>query len=529
MSHPADRFPLPSIPPLPSLPLPGRLRDRVARRDPHGSETSYDPRTGQPQGEVPVTSAAELRGALLRAVSAAPDVAAASPDVRRGWLEAVATALDEHAEELAALADRETALGLDRLGGEVARTAAQLRFYGDVAVEGSYLGAAVDAATATTGPLARVNVPLGPVAVFGASNFPFAFSVLGNDTASALAAGCPVLVKAHPAHPLLSARCGELAVAALAAAGAPDGIFTLVVGVPAATELVLADEVCAVAFTGSETIGMSLWRKAATREVPVPVYAEMGTVNPVVVTPAAATGDPTALAEGFVASYLLGAGQFCTKPGLLLVPAGSGLTDAVAAAVVAAEPSPTLLTRSIATNAERGVGELLRAGASLVAQVRGPGQGWSADAALLTAPLSALTEGSRLLAECFGPVALVVEYDDVAALQGTIGHLQGALAAAVFAADDDPDLGPLLAALARKAGRVTVGNWPTGVPATWAQQHGGPWPATTQPTATSVGAAALDRFVRPVAFQNVPDAHLPPPLQRANPWGVPRRVDGHPS
>lgn len=489
-------------------------------------ETSYDPRTGEVNGELACSSPADVEAALGRAVAAAPLLAAQSPAVRRDWVEAVASTLEEHADELADLADSETALGTERMRGEVARTAAQLRFYGSVAAEGSYLGVTLDGPTAATGPLARVNVPVGPVAVFGASNFPLAFSVLGNDTASAIAAGCPVVAKAHPAHPLLSHRVGELATDALAAAGAPDGTFALVVGFDAGSQLVQADEIEAVAFTGSEAGGMALWRLANSRQRVIPVFAEMGTVNPVVVTPDAAARIDE-IAAGFVGSFTFGAGQVCTKPGLLLAPRSAAAPEAVGRALLEAAPSTSMLTRPIATAALRGVEELLHAGASVVAQAPGTGQGWSADAAVLSAPLAALVPGSRLLEECFGPVAVVVEYDDVDDVLERLGDLPGALAGAVFGGgDDDPAVGPLLERLSRNVGRVTVDNWPTGAPAVWAQQHGGPWPATTQPHATSVGAAALDRFVRPVTWQNVPDALLPAPLQAGNPWALPRRVEG---
>lgn len=488
-------------------------------------EVSHDPRTGAVNGELPVSTPDEVDAALTRAAQAAPLLAATAPGVRRRWLAAIADALESHADELAALADRETALGVERMRGEVARTAGQLRFYGDVAEEGSYLGVALDGPTATTGPLARVNVPLGPVAVFGASNFPLAFSVLGNDTASAIAAGCPTLVKAHPAHPLLSRRVADLTTAALREAGAPEGTFALVVGFEAGTRLVQADQVEAVAFTGSEAGGMALWRLANQRARVIPVFAEMGTVNPVVVTPGAS--DVESIAAGFVASYTFGMGQVCTKPGLLLAPRGAGVPEAVARALRDAAPAASMLTAPIAAAVARGVEDLTHAGASVVAESPGSGHGWSADAAVLTAPLSALRPGSRLLEECFGPVALVVEYDGLADVLAAIDHLPGALAAAVFPRDgDDPAIAPLLAALSRRVGRVTVGNWTTGAPAAWAQQHGGPWPATTNPAATSVGAAALGRFVRPVTFQNVPDTFLPAPLQSANPWALPRRVDG---
>ncbi|MGH1565341.1 aldehyde dehydrogenase family protein [Mumia sp. DW29H23] len=488
---------------------------------------SFRPRTGDLVGTVRDTLPEEVAGTVAAAAAAAPVVAAASPAQRRDWLEALAQSLLDHRDELARLADSETALGLPRLLGEVERAAAQLRFYADVAVEGSYLGLTVDHPTATAPGLVRVNQPLGPVAVFGASNFPFGFGVLGNDTASALAAGCPVVAKAHPAHVLLCARLGDLAAEALAAAGAPVGTFGLVVGFDAGVRLVEDPDVRAVGFTGSQAGGLALWRLANARDVVIPVYAEMGTVNPAVMTPASVSRTAD-VAAGFVGSFTLGSGQFCTKPGLLLAPAGHGVPAAVARALTAATPSPTMLTRGIADAAADGVEQLVQAGAQIVARVEGGAEGWSADAVVLTAPPRALHTGSRLLEECFGPVAVVVEYASVAEAVDVLGRLQGSLAATVVTdgTDDDPDAGVLLASLARGAGRVTVDDWPTGVAWTWAQQHGGPWPATSAPASTSVGAAALDRFVRPVSYQSTPDAWLPPAARAANPWQLPRRVDG---
>lgn len=488
------------------------------------TETSHDPRTGAVNGEVAESTVEEVRSAVRASAAVAPVAAATPPAVRRDWLAAVADALEADLEALVALADAETALGATRLSGEVQRAAGQLRFYGEVAADGGYLRAAVD----TTGGqhLARVGVPLGPVAVFGASNFPLGFGVVGNDTASALAAGCPVVVKAHPAHPLLSLRLARLAQAALAAAGAPDGLLGLVVGHRAGVDLVRAPEIAAVGFTGSQAGGLALWRIANEREVVIPVYAEMGTVNPVVVTEAAAPR-MAEIAAGFVGSATLGAGQFCTKPGLLLAPAGSRAAEEVAKALRTADPAPVMLTAAIAEAVGTGIDELVAAGGRPVDLVEPSGLGWSAPAAVIEADPGDLRPGSRLLAECFGPVVVVAEYDDAAERDAVLARLQGALAASlVTAGPDDPDGAALARRLSGQVGRVVVDGWPTGVAFTWAQQHGGPWPATSAPTATSVGAAALDRFVRPVAFQDVPDAWLPPPVQQANPWRVPRRVDG---
>jgi NADP-dependent aldehyde dehydrogenase len=471
--------------------------------------------------EIPTSTPSEVDAALAAAAAVAPAVAATPPAERARWLHAIADALEVQStvEELVALADRETGLGEERLRMEIGRTPVQLRYYADVAAEGAYVDATIDKG------LARVRVPLGPVAVFGASNFPFLFSVLGTDMGSALASGCPVVVKAHPAHPALSARLGRLALDALAAVGAPAGVFSLVSGFDAGARLVRSPHTAAVAFTGSQRAGLALWRMANERDVVIPVFAEMGTVNPVVVTP---TADVDELATGFVESFTRGTGQYCTKPGLLFAPAGSDMAARVAAALRRLAPSAWLLTAQIADAAAEGVGELVSAGGTVAGQVAGPNSGWAAPATVLSVPIEKLTSGSRLLEECFGPVAIVTEYTDRAELEAALGELQGTLAAAVMTGspDDDQDVPWLVDRLTKLAGRVTVNEWPTGVAVTRAQQHGGPWPATTIPSTTSVGADALVRFTRPVAYQNVPDAALPPALRKSNPWHLPRRGTG---
>ncbi len=491
------------------------------------SVTSYEASTGRVVGTVEEHTPGDVRGLLQAAEGAAPGLARTSPMIRRAWLHRLADEVETHAAELVELADEETGLGAPRLGGELARMAGQLRFYGDVAQEGSYLGLTVQEPAGAFPRMVRVNRPLGPVAVFGASNFPFAFGTLGNDTGSAIAAGCPVLVKAHPAHIRLSVRLAELVTKALQHVGAPPGTFQLVIGHDPGVQLVEAPEVRAVAFTGSQSGGLALWRLANQREVVIPVFAEMGTVNPVVVTPAGAS-DMASVAEGFVGSFTLGSGQFCTKPGLLLAPAGSGAAEHVARALEVASPRPLMLTERIATSVSEDLAALQMTGAELVAHVGAEGTGWAAPAAVLSAPIDALEPGSRLLEECFGALALVCEYQDPDQLARTIGHLQGALAASVITAGpDDPHGHAIHQLLEPKVGRVVVDSWPTGVAFNWAQQHGGPWPSTSNPATTSVGAAGLDRFVRPVAYQGTPDHWLPAEAQQANPYGIPRRVDGH--
>ncbi|MBT2266110.1 aldehyde dehydrogenase family protein [Rhodococcus erythropolis] len=492
--------------------------------------TSFSPRDGRVLGEVGDTSADQLASIVAAATTAAPAAADVAPAVRRRWLDAIADAIDQHAGELIKLADSETALGVPRLTGEVNRVAEQLRFYGRVAADGAYLGVVVDDSTPIAPRLVRINRPLGPVAVFGASNFPFAFGVVGNDTASALAAGCPVVAKAHPAHVLTSVRLAEIATAALTAAGAPAGLFDLVSGLQVGVDLVRTPEIKAVGFTGSQGGGLALWKIANEREIVIPVYAEMGTVNPVVVTPAGAA-DLAEIAKGFVGSFTLGSGQFCSKPGLLFAPKGSDAGRVVADVLTDVSPTPYMLTSAIAANVTVGVHNLVEAGASVVTRLAGPGTGWSAESAVLTAPISALVPGSKLLEEVFGPVAVVVEYSDAQELHEALGVLQGSLAGSVFGGgDNDPDLAATVSALAGQVGRVTVGDWPTGVAWSWAQQHGGPWPSTSNPATTSVGAAALDRFVRPIAYQSVPDGALPAGTREAvdpaNPWHIPRRING---
>ena len=491
-------------------------------------DISWDPRTGAKLQEFPTTDAEQVLSSTRRATQCTAQLARTSPSVRGAWLDAVADALEGPtvARELTALADRETALGSERLVGELARTVAQFRFYAEVAREGSFLDVTIDRQTASTAQLARVRVPLGTIAVFGASNFPFAFGVLGNDTASAIAAGCAVVAKAHPAHPQLCARLGEVASRALIESGAPAGLFTIVSGFSVGGTLVESPHIDAVAFTGSQKGGLALWKAANARDDVIPVFAEMGTVNPVLVTPQGA-GRMEDIASGFVGSFTLGAGQYCTKPGLLLAPSGSGAATRIATALAAAAPRGWALTEQIALAAEAGVDELVAAGATVIARAGGPTQGWSMSATVLSVSAEQLRKGSRLLEECFGPVVLVAEYGDEAELQWVLTQLQGALAAAIMTSGpNDPATKPTVEAASRMVGRVVVNEWPTGVAFGWAQHHGGPWPATSVPAATSVGAAAIGRFTRPVAFQNAPDDSLPPPLRARNPWSLPRRIDG---
>jgi len=500
------------------------------------SDLSTNPRTAEQLGAVAHTDSRAVAELLRRADVVARRLSMTAPIDRARWLDAVADALLLHQEELALLADEETALGLPRLRDEIAGAARSARFYASVAVDGLYLGASSETVNDAT-TLSRWNIPVGPVAVFGASNFPFGFGVFGHDVASAIAAGCPVVVKAHPAHPRLSVRLAQLAADALATAGAPEGLYGLVVGFEAGLQIVDAPEICAVAFTGSQSGGMALLERAARRGVPV--FAEMGTVNPVFVTrDAVRTPEQVeSIANGFVASFTLGAGQFCTKPGLLFAPSGCGMRDAVSGAVALVEPAP-LLTVGIAEHFASGVGELEAASRSAAADANAnastnasvsPQTGTWSSARLVSVALDDLQPGSRLLEECFGPVALLCEYDDADAAARALINLQGCLVASVFVGEDYGDTDEavnLVAQLCPRVGRVTVNAWPTGVANTWSQHHGGPWPAASRSEATSVGAGALNRFVRPVALQNARPRMLPDALRADNPWNIPRRLDG---
>jgi NADP-dependent aldehyde dehydrogenase len=474
-----------------------------------------------------------VRAAAEAAAAVAATVAAAAPSERAAWLRAVANLLDHHRDDLAAIADEETALGLPRLTGEVGRTTGQLRMFADVLLEGSYLEVVIDQAEPDATPprpdLRRMLQPLGPVAVFAAGNFPFAFSVVGGDTASALAAGCPVVVKAHPGHPRTSRATGHLVVQALRDAGAPVGTFGVVEGFEAGKDLVVDPAITAVGFTGSLAGGRALFDLATSRPDPIPFYGELGSLNPVVISPQAATARTEELASGLVGSFTLGVGQFCTKPGVVFVPDDAGFEDEVAAAVTGADRA-TMLYDGIAERFDQGLRAIAANGD--VEVVAGDPEaavnGRATSPVVLATTTTALQDGAeQLLEECFGPMTLLVRYRSQADLEAALTLFPGSLTATIHAEpEESEELTPVVEALTRIAGRVIHGGWPTGVAVTWSQHHGGPWPATTAPLHTSVGATAIRRFLRPVAYQDLPEAWLPDAVRDANPWSLPRRVDG---
>ena len=478
------------------------------------------------------TAEIDIDAIAERAAAVAAPYAALDPQVRAAGLVAAADALTAHADELIELGTRETGLTRARLTGELKRTAVQLKLFAEVVADGAYLDVRVDDRDPdfALGPrpeLRRTLVPLGPVLNFAAGNFPFAFSVAGGDTAAALAAGCPVVVKVHRGHPELSHRTAEIVGAALTAAGLPDGVLQLVEGQAAGAALLQHPLIKAGSFTGSTRGGRFLADLASARSAPIPFFGELGSVNPVFVTPAALAERGTAIAEGFVTSVSGSAGQLCTKPGLVFVPDDHGLDAAVATAV---EPvaEHRLLDPRIASSYRDGRDTILRTpGVRVIAEgavrVDDEGQGWVTPT-VVAAALDTVRSSAELREECFGPLSILVEYPEGTDLAAVAADLfEGNLTSTLQLASDESgdDVRALVQTLAERAGRVIVNGWPTGVAVTPAMEHGGPWPATTS-GGTSVGTAAITRFLRGVAYQDIPDALLPSPLQADNPWHLPQ-------
>ncbi|MER6563155.1 aldehyde dehydrogenase (NADP(+)) [Streptomyces sp. NPDC001027] len=498
---------------------------------------SVDPRTGKQREQVAVEATAQEVDAVVRA---AHDTRGALTDraVRAAFLRSAADRLQAARDTLVEVADAETALGPVRLTGELARTCYQLRAFAGIVDEGAFLDVVVDHPDDTATPpvpdLRRYKVPLGVVAVYAASNFPFAFSVVGGDTASALAAGNPVVVKAHPDHPGLSELVAKVVRTAAAEHGVPADVLGLVHGFDAGLELIRHPSVAAAGFTGSIRGGRALFDAAAARPTPIPFHGELGSLNPVVVTEAAAAERAEAIGTGLAGSMTLGVGQFCVKPGLVLVPsgaAGDGLLKSLTDAVSDTEAG-VLLDHRMRDNFVAGVAE--RAGLPDVESPVTPGAGGehTVSAGFLTVPAARLTadgEHDLLLEECFGPVTVVARYEDDDEVRAVLSRLPGNLTATVQLSEGEAAGegrgGEILAELTPLAGRVLVNGWPTGVAVAPAQHHGGPYPATTS-TSTSVGGTAIERWLRPVVYQNTPAALLPVELRDENELGLPRRFNG---
>ena len=495
---------------------------------------SVDPRYGRAVKDVArPTTAQELDTVCAGAAAAAAALGGMDRGARAHLLGVMADSLEDRRDTLIGLADRETALGPSRLNAELTRTCYQLRFFAEVLDEGSYLEAAIDHAGDT--PMgARPDVrrmlrPLGVVAVFGASNFPFAFSVPGGDTASALAAGCPVIIKVHEAHPATSVAAHAALASGAVAAGAPDSAVSLVFGQESATALVRHPVVRAAAFTGSLSVGRMLAEIASSRPTPIPFYGELGALNAVVVCPDAARERSAEIAAGLVTSFTLGVGQFCTKPGLVLVPAGTAGADLLAELaerVEAAQPGVMLSDRTVGGYVSRSSELQTLPGVRRLATAPSPtaASGYWGTPQLLTAEPDALR--GILTEECFGPLLVAVQYRSADELARLISRLRGALTGTVHATAGDRDVAKLVVdQLAEPVGRVVWNGYPTGVAVTWAMHHGGPYPAATDPLHTSVGAAAIRRWLRPICYQNVPEELLPVELRDGD-TTVPRRIDG---
>ncbi|QPZ38053.1 aldehyde dehydrogenase (NADP(+)) [Paramicrobacterium chengjingii] len=458
-----------------------------------------------------------------------------SPAVRARAIVAAADALEANADALVPIGMAETGLAEGRLRGELKRTAVQLRVFADTVVDGSYLDARIDAADPNfaLGPrpdVRRYLTPVGPVINFAASNFPFAFSVAGGDTAAALASGCSLVVKTHSGHPELSAETARVITEALTGAGLPEHVFQTISGQQRGVDLLKHPLIAAGSFTGSTKIGRMLADIAAARPKPIPFYGELGSVNPVFVTEQAISERAAEIASGLVTSVGGSAGQLCTKPGFVFVPDAAPLEQGIAEAASEAQPHRMLNPRIADGYGERRDAILSTDGVRAIAvgslERDVDGQGWATPTIVVTDAATLVAQRDRLLDESFGPLSVVVQYsasDDLAALAEEL--FPGNLTATVHHGDGEASdaLRELVAVLSEGAGRVLFNGWPTGVAVTPAMQHGGPWPATTNDSNTSVGTAAITRFVRPVAYQNAPQSLLPEALQDANPWNVPQR------
>lgn len=502
-----------------------------------GSFRATDPGTGDPFGpDVTTLDLEQLGTATAAAADAFPAYRSTSPEQRATFLEAIAEEIEALGDELLETAQAESALPIARLTGERGRTCGQLRLFAQVVRQGDHLGVRIDPALPDRTPsrpdLRMRQVALGPVAVFGASNFPLAFSTAGGDTASALAAGCPVVVKAHNAHPGTAELVGQAVTAAAERTGMPAGVFSLVFGLDneIGAALVTDPVIQAVGFTGSRAGGLALVAAAAGRPQPIPVYAEMSSVNPVILLPGALQDDPTELASAYVTSLTNGAGQFCTNPGLIFVPtgeAGDRFLDAVAVATGAAA-GQTMLTPQIREHFDSGT-ERLRTHADVTTVAVGAaGDSDNAPApAVFATGLEPFVADEGLSDEVFGAAGLVIRYADVPALAAALERLEGQLTATIHGTSTDHDAARgLLPVLETRAGRILWGGWPTGVEVGHAMVHGGPFPATSDSRTTSVGTLAIERFQRPVCYQDLPPDLLPEPIRDDNPWGLTRRLDG---
>lgn len=480
-------------------------------------------------------TAAEIEEAVQLAEEAFTVYANTTPTQRASFLDQIADEILALGDELLERCHLETALPMGRLAGERGRTMGQLKLFAQVLREGSWVDARIDKAMPERKPFPRADIrhmlrPLGPVAVFGASNFPLAFSVAGGDTASALAAGCPVVVKGHPAHPGTSELVALAIISAAEKSGMPNGVFSILQGTghELGGSLVRHPLITAVGFTGSFRAGKALFDIANQRPVPIPVYAEMGSTNPVFILPGALK-ERANIAEGLASSLALGVGQFCTNPGLVLMEKGEaskGFVERLKTAVESIEAG-TMLTSGIKAAFEKGIGGLASIGVGKVATGPSSGTANAVQAQVFQTNYSALKSNPILAEEVFGPSSVIVEADTKDEILEAAKKLEGHLTATVHATPQDlEDYKELFSILERKVGRILVNGFPTGVEVGNAMVHGGPFPATTAPGSTSVGTNAIKRFARPLSYQNFPQSLLPDALKDSNPEQIWRLVNG---
>ncbi len=479
----------------------------------------------------------EINEAVALAKQASEPYRQSSKEERGEFLEAIASNIEELGEQLIHECMAETALPEARLIGERGRTANQLRLFAQVVRDGTWVDARIDTANPNRTPLPKPDVrsmskPLGPVAVFGASNFPLAFSVAGGDTASALAAGCPVVFKAHPAHP----RACELVAYAITKAAQqtnmPSGVFSLIQGRSndVGRTLVKHPDVTAVAFTGSQKGGLALFQLANARPQPVPVYAEMGSTNPIFILPEALATQWEKIAAGLAGSVNLGVGQFCTNPGLVFTSKQTDPAPFVQklASTISEHHGGTMLTAGIADSYRSGAASLRDVdGVDEKAVGHSSGEINDVNSYLFQTDASTFLESGQLKEELFGPSTVFVTADSRNQLLEAANTMEGQLTATIYGTEAElEDYRDLVSILEEKAGRLIINGYPTGVEVCHAMVHGGPFPATTAPSTTSVGTAAIKRFVRPVAYQDFPQGLLPEALRDENPWGIFRLVNG---
>ncbi|MBK1828542.1 aldehyde dehydrogenase (NADP(+)) [Haloferula rosea] len=500
------------------------------------TSSAVNPASGQkldPEFHAP--SESEVEQAVLLAERAFPVFSSMSGKKRAGFLRAIAAEIESAVDQIAERGPLETGLPEARMRGETARTTGQLRMFADLIEEGSWVDARIEHAQPDRAPLPKPDLrsmqrPLGPVAVFCASNFPLAFSVAGGDTAAALAAGCPVLVKAHSSHPGIAEIVGDCVVRAAQATDMPEGVFSLLYGSgrDVGMSLVKHPVVQAVGFTGSRSGGLALMDAAANRPQPIPVYAEMSSVNPVVLMPKAVDARGEALAEGLFGSLTLGAGQFCTNPGLVFLPDGHGEAFlAKLKELIEVAPSAVMLNSGICQafkDATESFGET--EGVETVAHAFTKQVEERAVPVVFSVNVRRFLEEARLHGEMFGPGTLIVR-GSMDEIEATIPELEGQLTATVHGTEEEIAERPgLIGALERRAGRLIFNGFPTGVEVCPSMVHGGPFPSTSDGRSTSVGTMAIHRFCRPVAWQGFPAAALPEELRDGNPLGIQRMVDG---